>query len=159
LLKTKDGYLMVTPVQDHQWQGLVSAMGSPEWARSESCRDEMARQEHREELQPRIQAWAETLTRDEIYHRLQEAGTPAGPVRSVAEVREWPQAEAREYFVELDHPEAGEQTYPSLPYRFSTAGCSPRRAPLLGEHNEEIYCGRLGYAPAELAFLTAAGVI
>ena len=159
LLRAKDGYVMVTPVQDHQWQGLVRAMGSPEWARSESCRDEMARQEHRDELQPRIQAWAEGLTREEIYHRLQDEGTPAGPVRTVAEVREGPQAQARGYFVELDHPEAGKHTYPSLPYRFSSEGCRPGRAPLLGEHNEEIYCGRLGYAPAELAFLTAAGVI
>ena len=31
--------------------------------------------------------------------------------------------------------------------------------PAKGRHNEEIYCGRLGYAPADLAFLTAAGVI
>jgi crotonobetainyl-CoA:carnitine CoA-transferase CaiB-like acyl-CoA transferase len=159
LLHAKDGYVMVTPVQDHQWQGLVRAMGSPEWTQADWCRSEAERQEHRDEIQPRIQEWAATLTRDEIYHRLQAAGTPAGPVQNVAEVRAWEQATARGSFVEIDHPDAGEQTYPSAPYRFSGGGCSEARAPRLGEHNEEIYCGRLGYSLADLAFLTAAGVI
>jgi crotonobetainyl-CoA:carnitine CoA-transferase CaiB-like acyl-CoA transferase len=159
LLRAKDGYVMVTPVQDHQWKGLVRAMGSPEWAQAEWCASEALRQDHRDELQPRIQEWAATLTREEIYHRLQAEGTPAGPVRNVAEVRAWEQAAARDYFVEIDHPDAGEQTYPSPPYRFSGQGWRGTGAPRLGEHNEAIYCGRLGYSPADLAFLTAAGVI
>jgi len=159
LLRAKDGYVMVTPVQDHQWLGLVRAMGSPEWTQSDACRDEMARQEHREELQPRIQAWAETLTRDEIYHGLQQEGTPAGPVRTVAEVQEWEQARERGYFVEIEHPEAGTHSYPSVPYLFSGKGFGGSRAPLLGEHNEQVYGERLGYSPSDLTFLTAAGVI
>jgi len=159
LLHAKDGYVMVTPIQNHQWQGLVRAMGNPEWAQAEWCRTEAMRQEHRDEIQPRLQEWAAGLTRDEIYHRLQAEGTPAGPVWNVAEVLEWEQARAREFFVRIDHPDAGEYTYPSMPYRFSGRGWQGTRAPRLGEHNEEIYCGRLGYAPADLAFLTAAGVI
>jgi crotonobetainyl-CoA:carnitine CoA-transferase CaiB-like acyl-CoA transferase len=159
LLRAKDGYVMVTPVQDHQWEGLVRAMGSPQWAQAEWCRIEADRQEHRDEIQPRLQEWAGTLTCEEIYHRLQAEGTPAGPVRNVAEVRASGQATARNAFVEIDHPDAGEQTYPSIPYRFSGRGFSGARAPRLGEHNDEIYCGRLGYSPADLARLTAASVI
>ena len=159
LLPAKDGYVMVTPAQDHQWQGLVRAMGSPAWAESEICKDEVARQEHRDEIQPRIEAWSRTHTRDELYHGLQAQGTPAGPVWNVAEVRAWPQETERGYFAELDHPEAGPQTYPGLPYRFSDRVWQGTRAPLLGEHNEPVYCDELGYTPAELAFLTAAGVI
>jgi crotonobetainyl-CoA:carnitine CoA-transferase CaiB-like acyl-CoA transferase len=159
LLRAKDGYVMVTPAQDHQWQGLVRAMGSPEWTRDESCRDEASRQEHRDEIQPRIAEWAETLTRDEMYHRLQGEGTPAGPVWNVAEVRAWEQARERSSFVEIDHPDAGEQTYPVAPWRFSGGDAPVTRAPRLGEHNEAIYCERLGYSPADLAFFTAAGVI
>jgi crotonobetainyl-CoA:carnitine CoA-transferase CaiB-like acyl-CoA transferase len=159
LLRAKDGYVMVTPVQDHQWQGLVRAMGSPEWAKSEWCRGEVERQANRDRIQPLIDEWARTLSRDEIYHRLQAEGTPAGPVWTVAEVRAWPQERAREFFVAIDHPEAGEQTYPSIPYRFGGRGWSGARAPLLGEHNEQVYCAGLGYSRADLAFLNAAGVI
>jgi len=159
LLRAKDGYVMVTPIQNHQWQGLVRAMGDPEWAQGESCRDEVARQEHRDEIQPHLQAWAAELTRAEIYHLLQEAGTPAGPVWNVAEVAAWEQARARDAFVQIDHPQAGEQSYPSIPYRFSGGRWEGTRAPTLGEHNREVYCDGLGYTPADLVSLSAAGVI
>ena len=159
LLPAKDGYVMVTPAQDHQWQGLVRAMGNPDWAQSDACKDEVSRQSHRDELQPKIEEWSRGCTRDELYHRLQDEGTPAGPVWNVAEVREWAQARERGYFAEIDHPEAGKQTYPTLPYRFSDQSLRSTRAPLLGEHNEKVFSDELGYTPAELAILTAAGVI
>ena len=159
LLRAKDGYVMVTPVQDHQWQGLVRCMGDPEWCRADWCQTEAGRQENRDEIRVHLEAWAAELTRDEIYHRLQAEGTPAGPVRNVAEVLEWEQAKARSAFVEIDHPEAGRHIYPAPPYRFSGEGWVGGPAPRLGEHNEEMYCGKLGYSLADLAFLTAAGVI
>ena len=57
---------------------------------------------------------------------------------------------------------AGAQQYPTLPYLFSlfsdgTTRTSP--APLLGEHNDEIYCGQLGHTREELSQLADAGVI
>lgn len=67
LLRAKDGYVMLTPVQNHQWEGLVRAMGNPEWAQAETCTNEVLRQEHRDEIQPYLQEWALGLTRDEIY--------------------------------------------------------------------------------------------
>jgi crotonobetainyl-CoA:carnitine CoA-transferase CaiB-like acyl-CoA transferase len=159
LLRAKDGYVMLTPVQDHQWQGLVRAMGSPAWAQAETYGTEALRQQHRDEIQPRLQEWAAALTRDEIYHRLQAEGTPVGPVWNVAEVCAWEQARARGSFVEIEHPDAGGQTYPAPAYRFSGREWTGAPAPRLGEHNEAVYCGRLGYSPADLVFLTAAGVI
>ena len=159
LSRAKDGYFILTPVQNHQWEGLVRAMGSPEWAEADWCRDEVARLEHRDEVQPHVSEWAAGLTRDEIYHRAQAEGTPAGPVRDVAEVLAWPQAQARGFFAEIDHPEAGAQLQPTAPYRFSRTPWQGRPAPLLGEHNELIYCERLGRSRAELSRLAQAGVI
>jgi crotonobetainyl-CoA:carnitine CoA-transferase CaiB-like acyl-CoA transferase len=67
---------------------------------------------------------------------------------------------ARGFFVEIDHPEAGRLSYPSGLAKFS---CSPivfeRPAPLLGQHNQEIYCERLGYSPHELSRLRETGII
>ena len=159
LTRAKDGYLMVTPLETHQWESLIGAMGEPEWSRADWCRSEQGRLEHAAEAKEHLDEWAANLTRDEIYHSCQAAGTPAGPVRNVAEVGAWEQAKARQFFVELDHPVAGTQVYPTAPYRFSKtpwAGCS---APLLGEHNREVYCDGLGYTGQELARLAAAGVI
>jgi crotonobetainyl-CoA:carnitine CoA-transferase CaiB-like acyl-CoA transferase len=159
MLRAKDGFFMIVPVQNHQWEGLIRAMGDPEWAGGDWSRDEAARQQHRDEIRERIEEWAAGLSRDEIYHRLQSEGTPVGPVRNVAEVRAWNQARERGYFAELDHPEAGEQTYPTAPYLFSNSKASLESAPLLGQHNEEILCGRLDFARQDLARLARVGVI
>ena len=162
MMKAKDGYCMITASQDHQWQGIVRAMGNPEWAQSERFKDEASRLEHRDAMRENLDAWAAVHTRDEIYHLLQSEGTPAGPVRNVAEVLESQQSRSRDYFARVEHPEAGAQQYPTLPYLFSLFSDVTRRtrpAPLLGEHNDEIYCGQLGHTREELSQLVAAGVI
>jgi len=159
LTKAKDGYLIVTPLETHQWESLIRAMGDPEWSKAEWCKEEMGRLEHAAEAKEHLDEWAADLTRDEIYHSCQAAGTPAGPVRNVAEVREWEQAKARGFFAEIEHPVAGRQVYPTAPYRFSKTPWAGSAAPLLGEHNEAVYCDGLGYTRQDLARLTAAGVI
>jgi len=151
LTRAKDGYFMVTPLESHQWESLVRAMGEPEWSKAEWCKDELGRLEHREEARDHIAEWAADLSREEIYHLCQAEGTPAGPVRNVAEVRAWEQAKAREFFVELEHPEAGSQVYPTAPYRFSKTPWAGSRAPLLGEHNQEVYGEGLGRSPGACA--------
>jgi crotonobetainyl-CoA:carnitine CoA-transferase CaiB-like acyl-CoA transferase len=50
--------------------------------------------------------------------------------------------------------------YQSIPYRFSEIQReSPASAPILGQHNEQIFCGRLSYTKRDLAKLEEAGVI
>jgi crotonobetainyl-CoA:carnitine CoA-transferase CaiB-like acyl-CoA transferase len=159
LVPAKDGYVMITPLEFHQWQGLIRAMGNPDWAKADWCHDEAQRYQHIEEARERIREWAADLPRDEIYRRAQAEGSPAGPVRDVAEVRAWEQAQARGFFVPIEHEQAGEQVYPTAPYRFSKTPWAGSAPPLLGQHNEEVYCDRLGYSQQDLARLAALGVI
>ncbi|MBI2831233.1 MAG: CoA transferase [Chloroflexi bacterium] len=83
------------------------------------------------------------------------------PVYTTKELREDPQLESRDFWEEVEHPELGETiAYPGSPSLFS--GERPklgRRAPLIGEHNEEIYCGEAGLSCDELAELEREGVI
>jgi crotonobetainyl-CoA:carnitine CoA-transferase CaiB-like acyl-CoA transferase len=159
MTRAADGHFIITPIQNNQWLGLVRAMGDPEWAQEEWCQDEVERMKNSERIRPEIEKWAAGLTRDEIYHRAQAEGTPVGPVRDVAEVRDWDQARERGFFAELDHQEAGRQSYPTAAYRFSQTPWSGAPAPLLGQHNEEVYCGTLGYTREDLIRLSASGVI
>jgi crotonobetainyl-CoA:carnitine CoA-transferase CaiB-like acyl-CoA transferase len=159
LTRAKDGYFIVTPLEKHQWVSLIRAMGEPEWSKADWCQEETGRLEHAAEAREHIEEWAAGLTRDEIYHLCQAEGTPAGPVRNVAEVRAWKQAQAREFFVKIEHPEAGTQVYPTAPYRFSKTAWVGHAAPLLGQHNREVYCDGLGHSPQDLARLAATGVI
>jgi crotonobetainyl-CoA:carnitine CoA-transferase CaiB-like acyl-CoA transferase len=78
----------------------------------------------------------------------------------MANLAESEQLEARGYFVEMKHPEAGKLKYPGAPAKLSkTPWRTDRHAPLLGEHNAEVYCRRLGYSKEELVGLRRAGVV
>ena len=160
LMACKDGFVILTMPQDHQWSGLVEAMGSPEWALKDEYATEMGRAKGHDDIQPRVEAWALQFTKDEVYRICQEHSVPLGPVRSTAEVFGWQQARERDFFQEVEHPVAGKYHYPTAGYKLSaTPWQAERPAPLLGQHNEEIYCGRLGYSKEDLERLRADGVI
>jgi crotonobetainyl-CoA:carnitine CoA-transferase CaiB-like acyl-CoA transferase len=84
---------------------------------------------------------------------------PAPGMRSLRELLEAPRLKERGFFQEIDNPIAGRQTYPGPPFRPEAMPWQTRRAPLLGEHNEEVYCGDLELSREELVVLRASGVI
>ena len=91
----------------------------------------------------------------------QEIGMPWGAIRSMQEILHDPHLEERGFFVDVAHPEVGRSfTYPGpaalynrSPWRIS------RRAPLIGEHNYEVFCGELGLSKADLGILAESGVV
>lgn len=139
LSTAKDGWVMLTTLEQHQWDGMLRVMGSPAWAEAEWCRTAEGRMEHLEEIARRKDEWASTSMREEIYHAAQAEGTPAAPVRNVAEVLAWKQLEARGFFRDIEHPRAGGLSMPTAPYRFSETPWAGTRAPLLGEHDGETF--------------------
>ena len=159
LLRCRDGYVIVVVPQQHQWEGLVELMGRPEWTQSEKCRDEVTRSEHQLEIQPHIEEWAQQHTKEEIYHRGQALGLPVGPVNEAEDLDKSQQMKHRCFFVTAEHPEAGKLQYPAASYRFSqTPWAVERAAPLLGQHNEQVY-SRLGLTTLDLSRMRTAGII
>lgn len=108
-----------------------------------------------------VQRFFETKTKAAIFERALKDELLLGPVLTSADLHGWKHLHERGYWREVEHPELGASlTYPGA---FITMSETPielrRRAPLIGEHNEEIYGGELGYSDAELAVLRAAGAI
>lgn len=99
--------------------------------------------------------------RKELYEDGQERGFEIGPVNTIQEVAENPHLRMRSYFIPVEHPELGAKLeYLGPPFRSSpTSWKIAKRAPLLGEHNEEIYQAELGLNRQELTSLAEAGVI
>ena len=98
---------------------------------------------------------------DEIVDTLWGAGVPVGKVIQPHEQPDLEQLQHRGFFEELDHPVIGPSRYATLPFRFVTRPRQlppPRRAPLLGEHNDELLLG-LGLTVADIESLEAAGII
>jgi crotonobetainyl-CoA:carnitine CoA-transferase CaiB-like acyl-CoA transferase len=83
----------------------------------------------------------------------QERGLPWGAVRSLDELLDDAHLRDREFFVEVELYPGAAAIYSASPWRIS------RRAPLIGEHNTEIFCGELGLRQEELVLLTEAGVV
>jgi len=98
---------------------------------------------------------------EEAWHGGQQQGLPWGGVRSMDEIIDDLHLRDRRFFVEVEHPELGRRfIYPGAPAIYSGSPWRiSRRAPLIGEHNQEILCGELGLHQQELALLAEAGVI
>ena len=80
---------------------------------------------------------------------------PAAPIRTIDEVVNDEHTKQRQFFVETDHPDAGTlKHYPGVCYKFSKTPYKVQRpAPRLGEHNDMIFCRKLGHSREELAAL------
>jgi crotonobetainyl-CoA:carnitine CoA-transferase CaiB-like acyl-CoA transferase len=160
ILPCKDGYIYASFVEEHQWRRFVEVMGHPDWADSELFANAQIRSQYWDALKPLMLEWTMEHTVEEIYRNSQEKGIPLGAVRNAAQVLEDKQMKAREFFVDIDRAKTGKLTFPGVPYRFSEIQReAPVAAPLLGQHNEEIYCKRMGYTRIDLDKLKEAGVI
>ena len=118
--------------------------------------------------QEQLNSWEDTVIeffRQHTKGELNEAAPKWGvKLRSIAtpkDVLENEQLAARGFWVELPHPELGTNvTYPGALFKSDYMDCQPRfRAPLIGEHNYEIYHGELGLSKQEIVRLKEAGVI
>jgi len=160
LVPCKDGYVVITVVEDHQWRYMVEMMGNPAWAADPRYADRVQRSKLTAEIQPRLIAWATEHGKAEIYRLGQAVGLPVGPVQDIAELLDSAQLAARDFFATIEHPAAGSHRQPKMAFLASaSAWMAERPAPLLGQHNEEIYCTRLGRRPEAIASLREAGTI
>lgn len=161
LLRCRDGgYVMVVLHPEKQWNGLTEALGNPEWITDEKFNTQKARESNFNELRVRLREEALKYDTADLFHRVQSQGTACAPVCSAEDVYKSPQTQARDFYKEIEHPIAGKLMYPGLPYQFSkTAPCDNHGAPLLGQHNVDIYCNRFGYSKQDLVKLHEAGVV
>jgi crotonobetainyl-CoA:carnitine CoA-transferase CaiB-like acyl-CoA transferase len=99
-------------------------------------------------------------TKRELYDEANDRGIMLFPVNTVEDIMDYPQFADRGFWVQIEHPELRTSlTYPGTPAKIDGFAYSPRRAPLIGEHNEEIYLKELGLSPRDLASLKKQSVI
>jgi benzylsuccinate CoA-transferase BbsE subunit len=102
-----------------------------------------------------------SLPQEEVYHAAQSRGFTWGAVYTSEELLQDGHLQDRAFWKEVEHPELGRRfIYPGEPAIYNGAPWRiSHRAPLLGEHNRDIYCGELGLSPQELAVLAENRVI
>ena len=156
----KDGHVIAVTPLPHQWAALMKLVGNTDWTPRDYAADREARAENADALAELIGNWMKKHTMEEICREAQALSCPIAPVNSAEDVVNSEQMNVRGFFAEVEHQEVGKIKMPATPYHFSKTPMKlERAAPLLGEHNETIYCERLGYDREKLRELAAAGVI
>lgn len=156
----EDRWIAICVENDAQWQALVEALGGAPSLSEARWRTADGRRREREALDKLIAGHTRSHEAGDLMKRLQARGVPAGAVLDAPGVLRDEQLVHRGHWRRLDHPEMGVTTYNRQPFQLSASEVGPtRRAPLLGEHTEEICTTLLGLSPAEVRELKEAGVL
>ncbi|GIX48069.1 MAG: formyl-CoA:oxalate CoA-transferase [Candidatus Tectimicrobiota bacterium] len=151
-------YIDVPLADTAAWEALARLIGHPELAAR--YRDPAARLAHREEIEAQVAAWVRPQTRQQAMQACAQAGVPCGATLNTLELLHDPHLRARGALVTVQHPEFGPITLPGSPMRVSPGGdLTYRPAPLLGQHNAEVYAEFFGFDAAKLEALRKEGVI
>ena len=139
MVEVADGLLFVLTVTEADWERLVAFLGHPDWADNPLFADRLLRAEYNDALLALIGTELAGRTVNDTYVALQETRIPSAPISQMADLLAHPHLLQREFFVEADHPRAGKWKFPGAQWKFSATPWQPgRRAPLLGEHTDEV---------------------
>jgi crotonobetainyl-CoA:carnitine CoA-transferase CaiB-like acyl-CoA transferase len=159
----KDGYLAICAYTDAFAHSLYAVMGRMDMAADERFRTRDMRVQHYRELDALVGQWTSSQATASAVAKLEAAGIPAAEVRDPKAAVRDPRVVGRHETVRMVHPKYGmvDDIYAmGLPIRFSeaTAGFD-QPPPGLGEHNQAVYSGILGYDERKIAELRVQGVI
>lgn len=159
LFRARDGFVSIACAHDGFWEKLARAIGRPELIDDEAFATNAARVRHADRVIAIVEAFTSMHTKAELGERLGGV-VPFGPVYTSAEIFEDPHYRIRDMIVEVEQPGSAQPvSIAGVPIKFGdTPGRVRRRAPLLGEHTDDVLSAA-GYASDEIRRLRAAGAV
>ncbi|MGD0117979.1 MAG: CoA transferase [Candidatus Binatus sp.] len=155
-----DNWIALACETDAQWRSLASALGIPRLADDPRFASASARKANEDALDAELTRAIAPLSADDCVARLHEAGVLAAPVNPAPAVMADPQIQGREYFVAIDRAVVGTQLYPGAVARIpDTPLRADAPAPLLGEHNRQVFAETLGMTEDEISELERSAII
>ena len=161
VIPCQDGYIQ-TLIFPAMWERLLAGMGMPELNDDPRFADPIDRldQDNQPEFMAIFQEWLNQNPRYEVMAKMQAERVPLTALNPPSAVLNDPHFRERNYFVEVDHPEAGPLPYTREPFRMIASPAVPvQRAPLLGEHTDTALQQYLGLSSANLDALRRHGVV
>jgi crotonobetainyl-CoA:carnitine CoA-transferase CaiB-like acyl-CoA transferase len=156
----KDGYVHIVVLRPGHWRSFLELLGNPEALMDEAWYDGRFRRLNVDIIDPIITEFTMKHTKTEITNLCQASHIPCTPVNTPADLSHDAHVKERAFITGIEHPVIGRHLYLGPPYKLSETPCQIRRpAPLLGQHNREVYCEELGYPDEELAKFKAEGII
>ena len=138
----------------------MKAIGRDDMADDPRFKSDMDRFNSVDLIDPIVRDWVGQRTSDEVRGLLRNDRVPCSVMNTVDQLLTDPQVKAREMINFIDYPNLGEVPVPGIPIKLSlTPGSIKTPAPQVGEHNEEIYCGLLGFSPEKVLTLKQKEII
>lgn len=152
-------YVYILVNSSHFWDALCIAIDRPDMVEDARFATPEDRRANIEALYAILTEWTQRHTKWEATERLGECGVPAGAVFDTQDLFEHPHLLARDMVTTVDHPTRGAFKLLSPPFHMEKSSVAMTRAPLLGEHTDEVLAEELGLDAAELDRLAALGAI
>ncbi len=146
-----DAWVSIAVRTDEEWNGLKESLGNPAWCDETRFNSRYSRQENRTELDSNLAAWTRERTSEEITELLQNNGVAAIPVMGAEDRLFNPHFKERDLYSDIEHPSLGVEPIYNIMWNLEqTPPAIRRHAPLLGEHNQQIFGGLLGMDEKEI---------
>ena len=156
--KDPDAYIYFI-TQAPVWGAICDLIGKPDWTTDPDYATPPARLPRLKHIFATIEAWTMTKTKFEVMEICNGVDIPVGPILSMKEIAEEPSLRKTGIVVEVDHPTRGPYLTVGNPVKMSDSITEVKRAPLLGEHTDEILGKELGYSAAEIAEIKSSGAM
>ena len=159
LMPARDGYVIPSVQGSQPWAAIAELIGVPE-LQDPRFASGSGRIEFGEELKQLLLDGLAQWDRKPLFQASGERRLVFGMAQDAGDLYECPHLRERDFFKTVEHPEAGAADYPGMGPRLSGMPYQVRRpAPLLGQHNGEVYIDELGFTTADLVQLKASGAI
>ena len=159
LMPARDGYVVPSVQGSQPWQVVADLIGLEE-LQDQRFDSGAGRIEHGEELKRLLVEGLARWDRKPLFQASGERRLVFGMAQDAGDLLECPQLRARGFFLDVDHPVAGRAQYPGMGPKLSGQEFEIERpAPLLGQHNADVFCNELGYTKEDLVNLRELGII
>ncbi len=158
--KAKDGWVMINPAGEGNWRRFAKLIGAEHMIGDPRFQSDMARWENRGIINTLVEKWVAERTADEVVTETQNARVCSAKTNTIAEMVEHPQVKHQKMVEYIDYPKVKKVPVPGVLVGLSqTPGQVYSRAPLVGEHNEQIYGDLLGFSQEQLSQLREEKII
>jgi crotonobetainyl-CoA:carnitine CoA-transferase CaiB-like acyl-CoA transferase len=160
LYEVTDGWVLLQVAGQPMFKRWCRLIGREELIDDPRFVDDDSRWKHGDFLNDLMQEWCTGKTKAQVLEALEAAKLPAAPMHSTQDVLEDPHIEAMGYLKSVPFPGASRDVpIIETPFRMSkTPGTIRQRAPLLGEHTDEVLA-EIGYGAAEITRLREGAIV